>query len=297
MKEKLAVIILTYNEEIHIERCISSVQKIADSIFVIDSFSNDKTAEISKKLGAKVYQHKWPGNHAEQLNWALENIDTKCEWIFRIDADEYITNELSEEILLELSNKSDSINGFILKRRVYFLGKWMKNGMNYPIKLLRIWKNGEAICENRRMDEHMVLLKGNTKELKKDFIDENLRDITWWIEKHNGYATKEMIETLIKKYIVLENQEKKINIGLQGEIKRKIKNFYQKFPLFLRPLIYFNYRYFIRLGFLDGKEGLVWNFLQGFWYRFLVDTKIYEYEKKLNFNKRLIREKIKKEFL
>ena len=291
MKNDLSVLILTYNEEKHIQRCIENVKDIATEIFIIDSFSQDKTVEIAKKNGAIVLQNKWPDNHSIQFNWALENCNITTKWVMRLDADEVVSPGLSEEINVELL-KDNNIKGYILKRGHIFLGKKMLHGGNYPIKLLRIWEYGFGYCEDKLMDEHIVL-NGDyeTKILSGSFWDKNLNGIAWWTEKHNSYSTKEAIMQLRNKsYHNVNNKQS----GL------KSKNFlkylvYEKLPKSLRAFIYFNYRYFVRLGFLDGYQGLVWNFLQGFWYRFLVDVKVYEIEKKAKKNNLTIKEVVKNE--
>ena len=288
---KLSVIILTYNEQQHIERCINSIKNFAKDIYVVDSFSQDKTVEIAKKNGAIVLQNKWPDNHSIQFNWALENCNITTKWVMRLDADEVVSPELSEEINVELL-KDNNIKGYILKRGHIFLGKKMLHGGNYPIKLLRIWKYGFGYCEDKLMDEHIVL-NGDyeTKILSGSFWDKNLNGIAWWTEKHNSYSTKEAIMQLRNKSCHNVNNKQS---GLKS--KRFLKYLvYEKLPKSLRAFIYFNYRYFVRLGFLDGYQGLVWNFLQGFWYRFLVDVKVYEIEKKAKKNNLTIKEVVKNE--
>ena len=291
MKNDLSVLILTYNEEKHIQRCIENVKDIATEIFIIDSFSQDKTVEIAKKNGAIVLQNKWPDNHSIQFNWALENCNITTKWVMRLDADEVVSPGLSEEINVELL-KDNNIKGYILKRGHIFLGKKMLHGGNYPIKLLRIWEYGFGYCEDKLMDEHIVL-NGDyeTKILSGSFWDKNLNGIAWWTEKHNSYSTKEAIMQLRNKsYHNVNNKQS----GLKS--KRFLKYLvYEKLPKSLRAFIYFNYRYFVRLGFLDGYQGLVWNFLQGFWYRFLVDVKVYEIEKKAKKNNLTIKEVVKNE--
>ncbi len=295
-KPSLSVLILTFNEERHIERCIKSVDLIAKNIFIIDSFSTDKTVEIAKKLGAEVLQNQWPNNHSVQFNWALENCNIKTKYVMRLDADEVISSKLANEIKEELLQVND-IRGYILNRGHIFLGKKMLHGGTYPTQLLRIWEHGRGYCENKLMDEHIVF-NGDykTKILKGSFWDHNLNNITWWIEKHNGYAIKEAIEQLNKKYNFLnENQETLDNE--EFSIKKFLKHqFYEKLPKSLRSFLYFHYRYIFRLGFLDGYQGLVWNFLQGFWYRFLVDVKVYEIEKKAKELNISIKEIIKEEY-
>lgn len=277
MKLPISVIILTYNEEINLENCLKSIANWASEIFVVDCYSTDKTLDIAKRYGAKIVQHPFE-NQSQQFNWALDNLDIKSDWILRLDADEYLTPELKKEIGEALFNMRTSdvsnisvnvrtsdvqeINGFYIKRRVYFMGKWVKHGGYYPLWFLRIFRKGKARCENRKVDEHLILLEGKTARLKNDFIDDNKKDLTYWIEKHNNYASREAEEILS---------------GKRGGRK---KNFYYSLPFFCRAWFYFIYRYFFRLGFLDGKKGLIFHFLQGLWYRFLVDAKIYERKQK-----------------
>ncbi len=265
-KLPVSVIILTYNEEIHIERLLKNISDWTDEVFVVDSFSTDKTLEIAKKYSAKIFQHKFE-NQAQQFNWALDNLDIKNDWILRLDADEYLTDELKKEIADTLRNtklyENTKVNGFYMKRRVHFMGRWIKRGDYYPTWILRLFRKGKARSEQREMDEHIVLLEGKTEQLKNDFIDDNKKDLTFWIEKHNNYSLREAADVLA------------------GNYGRGWKKYYYRLPLFFRACLYFCYRYFFRFGFLDGKEGLIFHFLHAFWYRFLVDAKIYEKKKLL----------------
>lgn len=275
----ISVIILTYNEEIHIRRCIENVKPFVKNIFVVDSFSTDATCEIAKSLGAKVYQNKWPGNHADQFNWALENLSIDSEWVLRLDADEYLMPELIEEIQNRLPLLDSSFTGIIFKRRHIFFDRWIKKG-TYPVKLLRMFRYRKAICEQRLMDEHIELLEGKCIEFEYDFADHNLNNTGWWTTKHNGYSIREAIELLDIEYGLIDKIQR--NGGVlsdQANKKRNLKHSYAKKPLFFRSFVYFIYRYFFRFGFLDGKEGFLWHFLQGWWYRTLVDAKIFEIKK------------------
>jgi glycosyltransferase involved in cell wall biosynthesis len=273
----ITVILLTFNEEKHIERCLKSLWPIAEAIYVIDSFSTDATCDIARSLGAKVFQNKWV-NYSTQFNWGLQNCPITTQWTMRMDCDEYLLPELITEINQKIPSTSSETGGFIIKRRVHFMNRWIKYGGFYPHRLLRIWRTGNGALEDRQMDEHVVLSKGNVIALEHDMVDHNLNNLTWWINKHNHYATREMLDLIA----INDNttSEQNINASLTGEQyskKRWIKeNIYSKIPLFVGPLFYFIYRYFFLLGFLDGKPGLVWHFLQGFWYRFLVDAKLYE---------------------
>lgn len=289
MENNITTIILTYNESLHIERAIMSVKKFSKAIYVIDSFSTDDTVSIAKSLGACVIQHKWPGNQAEQFNWALENIKISSIWILRLDADEYLTDELIEEIDSKINTVSDDVSGIILNRRTYFLGKWVKHGI-YPVKLLRLFRNGKGKCENRWMDEHIILCDGKVIEFKNDFIDENLNNINWWIQKHNNYAVREALVYFDMVYGICGYSEMiETQKGMQANKKRHTKHKFYKLPLFIRAFLYFIYRYFVRFGFLDGKQGLIWAFLQAYWYRFLVDCQIFEITKHCGHDKEKIR--------
>ncbi len=279
----ITVIILTFNEEIHIERCIQSVWGIAQHIFVVDSFSTDKTVGIAESLGAKVFQHEFV-NYAKQFQWALDTLPIKTEWVMRLDADEYPTLELIEELKEKLPQLDSSVVGINLKRRHIFWNRWMKHGTRYPLVLLRLWRTGKARIEQRWMDEHIVLTEGTSITCQHDFCDHNLNDISWWTDKHNRYATRETIDILNRKYNLSIADDAMLNdmTVSQAAFKRWIKErIYNFLPVFSGPLLYFLYRYFIRLGFFDGTEGLVYHFLQGFWYRFLVEAKVMELDREI----------------
>lgn len=262
----LTVVILTYNEELHLERCIRSVQPIAERVVVVDSYSTDRTLEIAQSLGAEVFQNPFV-HQAQQFQWALDNIPIASEWVMRMDADEYVLPELVEELREKLPSLPLKVTGLYVKLRLIFLEKWIKRGY-YPMVLLRIWRNGAAYVEQKWMDEHTRLKYGKTIMLEQDLADHNLNHLGWWTEKHNRYSIREAAERLNAEYHFWEN-------GEQAKVKRH-KRIYLRLPLFLRPFLYFFYRYFFRLGFLEGKSGLIWHVLQGFWFQFLVDAKIFQ---------------------
>jgi len=275
MKPDITLIVLTNNEEKNLPQCLGSVKGLVNEIFIVDSYSTDGTEQVAKRFGAKFIQHEFI-NQAQQFNWALENLDIKSEWILRLDADEVILPELKNEILDRLGSLPGNIHGVVLRRRVYFMGRWIKHGGYYPTFLLRIFRKGRGMSEVREMDEHLVLKDGEEITFKNDFIDDNKKGLHFWIEKHNGYATREAEEIL-----KVENKKQEGNrLGGQAGRKRWLKEkIYNNFPLFIRPFFYYVYRYFFLLGFLDGREGLIFHFLQAFWYRFLVDVKVYEMRK------------------
>lgn len=294
----LTVLILTYNENKHLARCLNSIKLLTDKIYVIDSFSTDDTLEIAASFGAVCIQHDWEKNHALQFNWGLANLPIKTEWVMRLDADEYLTPELVIEIKEKIAKLTNDITGVIIKRRVYFMHKWIKHGGYYPTYLLRIWRVGSGEYEERWMDEHVKLYSGNTIIFENDFIDHNLNNLTWWSEKHNNYATREAIDLLNIKYKFPKNDGIESSLTLQQDKRKRWlkEKAYSNLPLFVRPFIYFIYRFILKAGLLDGKPGLIWHFLQGFWYRFLVDAKIYQIESLARKENKSIKDVIKEHY-
>ncbi len=275
----LSVIILTYNEEIHIRRCLENVKQFASKVYVVDCFSIDRTAQIAKELGAEVIEHEWPGNQAEQFNWALVYLPISSEWFLRIEADEYLLPGLIEELLEKLPVIPESVSALSLSLARAFCGKILHHGIVNNIRIIRIFRKGKARYEKRLMDEHLSVLSGETIDMKNQFVDDNRMPIGLFIDKHNGYATREAALLLDAEYHLTNMDSLPQDYGREVEKKRTQKARYARMPLFWRAFGYFVYRYIIKLGFLDGKEGFLWDFLQGWWYRTLVDAKVYEIKK------------------
>ncbi|MEG1788802.1 MAG: glycosyltransferase family 2 protein [Kiritimatiellia bacterium] len=265
----LSVIILTYNEQLHLQRCIENVKELADEIFVVDCFSTDGTQDIARRLGATVVEHAWPGNQAEQMNWALDNLPLQGTWILRLDADEWMTAELIQELRVELPLLGAEVGGLLLLLRRYFMGKWIRHA-GPSVWLLRLFRRGWGRCEKREMDEHIVLSQGDIVRAKAAFVDDNLNSLIWWTQKHLNYAEREM------KLLLSETSHVAEDSSAELAIKRRQKGRYAKLPLFWRAAGYFFYRYILRGGFLDGKEGFLWHFLQALWYRTFVDALVFE---------------------
>jgi len=279
----LAVVILTHNEELHIGRAIDAVRSLAKEIVVVDSGSRDQTMEIARSKGAIVLQNTWT-NYSRQFQWALDNSPITADWIMRLDADEVIEPNLVGEIATKLDTLPADVAGINLKRKHIFLGRWIRFGGRYPLVLTRIWRRGHGRIEDRWMDEHIVVTGGKTIAFDNPFSDHNLNDIGFFTDKHNKYATREAVDVLIQKYDLFPRDEqilKQVN-SIQASIKRAIKEkIYNRIPFQFSSLGYFLYRYVIQVGFLDGREGLIYHFLQGFWYRFLVGAKVSEFDLQL----------------
>ena len=276
----ITTIILTFNEEKHIERCIKNAQRFSNQIFLVDSFSTDRTKEIAESMGAVVYQNKWENNHARQFNWGLDNLPVTNEWIFRLDADEYLSDALIDELHVKFHTVPAGVSGIIFERKMYFLNRLINKGM-LKMNILRLFRYKKGVCEDRWMDEHIVLTEGTAIMYENYFVDHNFNSLGWWIQKHNGYSIREAIELLDLEYDIVTKSEtaKEFEMTADALEKRNKKKKYAKMKLFWRSFIYFVYRYIFKFGFTEGKEGFLWHFMQGWWYRTLVDAKIYEIKK------------------
>ncbi|MBI2881126.1 MAG: glycosyltransferase family 2 protein [Candidatus Tectomicrobia bacterium] len=277
----MSLIVLTHNEEANLPTCLESVRSLGCRIFVVDSGSADRTVEIAEAAGASVVFHPFE-TQAAQLNWALAHLPSTAEWVLRLDADEWVTPALAEELSAKLNALPADVTGLFIKRRVYFLGRWMRHGGYYPTWLLRAWRHGKAVCEDKLMDEHMVLLEGKPGRLEHDIVDENRKGLEFWIEKHNQFSTRWAKAHLMAQETDPGREVEPSLWASQEARKRWLKrNVYDRAPLFARAAAFWFYRYWLRFGFLDGKEGLIFHFLQGFWYRFLIDAKVYEARERL----------------
>jgi hypothetical protein len=198
-----------------------------------------------------------------------------------MDADEYLTPELQQEIRMSIPGLSTDVGGVVLPRRVMFKGKVIRHGGFYPQWLLRIWRSGTGRCEERMMDEHMVVEKGSVVRFRHDLVDENLNDIHWWTTKHNNYARREAADLLNIELGLFRQDD--LNHGgnnAQASRKRWIKEkIYRRLPIGLRPTLYFLFRFVAQRGFLDHPSVWIFHFLQAFWYRLLVDVNVWEFRR------------------
>lgn len=273
MKNNITAIILTKDEEANIKRCITSLGTLPDRIVVVDSGSKDATVKIARELGAEVYEHPFR-HYADQFNWALEHTEIHTTWIYRIDADEVVTEELRNEIIQQCrAHKRDSVNGFLMKHKLYFLGKFLKHGGAYPFIKMTVFKPAYAYFENRAMGEHVILKEGTYIVLEHDCLHYDCKDLTAYIAKHNAYASREVEDYYSRR------EKKQEPLYRKAEAAKKLRDhLYYRLPQFFRARLYFWYRYYIQLGFLDGKQGKIYAFIQSYFYRYIVDAKIYERE-------------------
>lgn len=278
MYKDISIIIPATNEILHIERSIKSALTLTDKVFVVDSHSTDGTKDVAEKLGAKVFQYDWTAesNFSKKMNWALVNLPIETTWVMRLDADEYLVNDWNVQIDSLMNSIPDNVNGVNVLRRIYFLGRWMRHRDNYPRPSMRILRYGKARFENRWLDEHIDLEGGSSMDFPLEIADNPNITISRWIDKHNRYSLREAV-MLIDGEIGLMSR---VAIGQTFDEKavktKKKKNSYNKLKPYWRGFFYFCYRYFFKLGFLDGREGFLWDFYHAWWYRNLVDTKVQE---------------------
>jgi glycosyltransferase involved in cell wall biosynthesis len=277
----LAVVILTYNEEANLEGCLQSVTGWADEVFIVDSFSTDSTMAIARRYTERIVQHRFEG-YAQQRNWALDRLPFSHEWVLFLDADEQVSAELQQELSTLWLEPPKEIDGFYIKRRLIFMARWIRYGGYYPTWILRLFRHKAGRCDERSVNEHFHV-QGRTGQLQHDLLHEDRRDISFWTDKHNRYATLEANELRIANCGGrIEDSDHRQLLkaslwGTQAERKRWLRErVWNRLPLLLRPMLYFVYRYFLRLGFLDGKAGLIYHFLQGLWFPFLIDVKYLE---------------------
>jgi glycosyltransferase involved in cell wall biosynthesis len=274
----ISVIILTFNSENIISKTLETALQISDDIHIVDSFSSDATLEIAKEYNVNIVQHEFE-NYGKQRNWAISNLHLQYDWELHLDADERLSDELINQIKALDLNAENDVNGYYIPRLVYFMGYPIKHGGMFPIWHMRLFRHGKGRCEDRQYDQHFYV-DGKTSKLKGAMIDDNNQSLTEWTSRHNRWANAEVRE------ILGADASGRIQANLRGspvQQKRFLRNFYNNFPLFVRPFLLFIYRYVFRLGFLDGKAGLVFFVLQTFWFKFLIDAKLFE--KKLSLEK------------
>jgi len=272
---RLAVVVLTYNEELNLPACLTSLDGLTDTVVVVDSGSTERTKAIAQARGACVLHHEFT-SHAEQWQWALEQLDARTEWVLGLDADQRISPELHTELVNLFDRESDRLleyDAFYIKRRQIFRGTWIQHGGYYPKYLLKLFRLKKVRLDHRDLMDHHFYVTGAIGMLRHDLIEDNRNEanIGFWLTKHIGYADLHAREELTRR---CAKDAWIIRPALFGSPDQRVvwcKRLWYRMPLYVRPFLYFMYRYFVLGGVLDGKQGFVFHFLQSFWYRLLVD--------------------------
>jgi glycosyltransferase involved in cell wall biosynthesis len=265
-----AVILLTFNSADTVGATLEQARRVSDEIFVVDSGSRDSTIEIARQVGATVVEHPFE-HYGAQRNWAIDNLSITRPWQLHLDADELMDDALVGAILALPDDPPHS--GYFLPRYVKFLGRVLRHGGMSPTWHLRLFRSGVGRCEDRKYDQHFLLLSGASGQLAGSMIDDNRMSLSEWTARHNRWSDGEVAEYGSHE---AAGRIEPDACGNPAERKRFLRKKYNSLPLFVRPFLIFFYRYFIRLGFLDGKQGLIFWVLQTFWFRFLIDAKIWE---------------------
>lgn len=274
----ITAVVLTKDERRNLPECLRSLAGWVQEVLVVDSYSTDETCDIARAHGARVVQRRWR-HHADQFQWALEHGGIATDWVVRVDADERWTADGFRQ-LAPLLDRPD-IAGINVRRRIYFMGHFLRYGGLYASRQLRVFRLAGAAIEQRWMDEH-ITVTGETITTDIYFIESNYdrqENIGLWTAKHNEYSTREAVDILTAKWRLAPTASVADLRGGHTARTRWLKEkIYWRAPILVRPLLYFFYRYFLKLGFLDGRPGLIFHILQGFWYRLLVDVKVLQLE-------------------
>lgn len=282
IEKNITTIILTFNSEQSIYSVAESSQIFSGRILVVDSGSTDRTVEIAKEMGCDVVSHPFE-NYSVQRNWAQDYAVrhygmAASDWVVHLDSDEVVSEELGKDIFDVARANLAEVDGFLMQRLSYFMGKPIRHGHINPSWHLRLYRVGKGQCENRLYDQHYIV-DGNTKRLDGLLLDLQLTNLERWTAAHNRWSTAEA-EEVLREIEGTGDKDGTLPASLSGDSRMKKRwlknNIWYKLPLLSRPMIFFIYSYFFRLGFLDGREGLIYHLLQAFWFRFLVDAKIVE---------------------
>ncbi len=270
---RVSVIVLACNEEANLPGCLASLEHLDCEVLVVDSGSTDGTRELALQAGAAVFEHPFE-TYGAQRNWAQKHLPLAADWVLHLDSDERLTPELVAEINSILLTPPADVVGFLFRKRTLFMGRWIRHGGHYPSYHLRLFRKDRGGCEERLYDQHYIV-RGDVRRLQHDYLDVLTSDLSVWSARHLRWAELEAREIAAD-----EKTGSRVEASLFGnatERRRWLREgFYWRMPLFARAFFYWFYRYFVRLGFLDGKEGMIFHFLQGFWFRFLIDTKLFE---------------------
>ncbi|HTQ79444.1 MAG TPA: glycosyltransferase family 2 protein [Thermoanaerobaculia bacterium] len=275
----LSVLVVTRNEEKNIARCLRSVHGFADQVFVIDSESSDRTRDIASRYADSIVE--LPYDHTRIIpwifQWALDHLPLRNEWVLILEADQALPEALRAEIAALLRRPSVAEDGFYIRRRQIFRGRPLRFGGYGGKYLLKLFRRSRSELDPVEQDTR-VYVRGRVGRLRHPLEEWNKKEdaILFYLEKHLRYAEAFAREELLRRQ---QNIPWKTAPRLFGTADERVlwqKSLYYRMPLFLRPTLYFLYRYFFLLGILDGATGFLFHFLQAFWFRLVVDVRLSE---------------------
>lgn len=271
MASHIAVVVCTQDEELNLRRCLNSVT-FANASFVVDGGSTDATIEIAQELGANVVRHPWTG-YAAQKNWALDNLPIKTGWVLFMDADERVTPELADEILAATTRQDGQHVGYYVARRMIFMGRWLRRTYWYPDFNLRLFQVGSGRFEDRLVHER-VALNGSAGYLRNDLIHEDRRPIAAYVARLNRYSTLEAEEMF---GVPTSDARLRVPSSFRGDWAARRRALKERvwYRVPFRAAVRFAWTMTVRLGFLDGRAGLIFTLL-ACWNEWLATAKLYE---------------------
>jgi glycosyltransferase involved in cell wall biosynthesis len=275
----VAAVIFTYDEEVNIEACLKSIAGWCQEIFVVDSGSTDRTLEICHKYTDHIRSHPYV-DHASQWDWVLKNLPITCEWVMPLDADHVVTETLKQQIIQAVLNPDQSTNGYYARHQYFFWGTPICGFKPYS---LRLFRHQKTHVDHSELVDFRFVVEGKTKLLSATIYEINNKELSidFWIDKHQKFSSRMAIEEVLRASGSLGWSISPRLFGNPDERIIWLKNVWYRLPLYLRPFIYFFYRYILRLGFLDGTTGFVYHFLHAFWFRLMIDIKISELRQRL----------------
>jgi len=275
----VSVIMTTRNEVANIERTLHEIKGFVDEIFVIDSESSDGTVEIARRYATKVVN--LPYKHGSIIpwifQWGLDNLPIRNEWVLILEADQRPDEELKSALDTLFAQPSIVENGFYLRRKQIFRGKWIRFGGYSNKWMLKLFRKGQGELDPKEEDTR-VYVRGGTEKLAGWLVEENAKEerILFYLEKHLRYAEAFARDEFERRRTGVKWKLEPRPFGTPDERTLWFKTLYYRTPLFVRPWFYFLYRYFLLLGFLDGKQGFIFHFLQAYWFRLVIDIRLEE---------------------
>jgi glycosyltransferase involved in cell wall biosynthesis len=266
----VSVLIPTLDEEVNLPACLDSVA-FADEIFVVDSFSSDRTVDIARARGVNVVQHAFE-SYSRQKNWALDTLPFRNEWVLIVDADERVTPELEHELAATIAHPTRT--GYYVNRRFIFLGRWIRHAGWYPSWNLRLFRHALGRYDDRDVHEHVVL-QGEAGYLRYDLLHDDQRGLDAYIARHNRYSTLESLARRKAECDAADRARLPVSL-LASPVQRKRfirERIWPSVPC--KPLALFVYMYVLRRGFLDGAPGLALCVFHAF-QEFMVGLKLSE---------------------
>ncbi|MEK7994841.1 MAG: glycosyltransferase family 2 protein [Planctomycetota bacterium] len=269
----LSAVVLTHNEEVNLEASLRNVAGWCKEIVVVDSGSSDKTVEIARRFTDKIFVHPYE-DHASQWDWTFRNVPFACDWLLLLDADFIVSAQLRDSIASALRAPKDVV-GYFVHHRYVFLGRQIRFGGTKKW-WLRLVRRADASVDRSELVDFRVVVAGRTQKLHGLVLEDNKKeyDLDFWIDKHQKFSSRMAVEEVLRRDGVLRWQ---ISPNVFGNSEERISWFKQRWyslPLYVRPFAYFFLRYIFLAGVLDGWRGFVFHFLQGLWFRLIVDLKM-----------------------